>query len=236
MFYHTVIGGQSWTRASVPAGTWAHSARFFDRIHAVAIGEFGNIVRTVDGGRTWQTVKSQGTGQRLWDVEYATAKTIFLAGGNGVISRSTNAGATWNSIQSSGTAVTDGFDSLDAQRAWARQDGGEIVFTTNGGTQWVRALVQGFDTLGKVIDVAFADSAIGWAAGGNQGFFENRGVLSRSINGGHTWRQQLEVTDFRFKGLETPLQGRNRCRPHSAVWPRGRGGGKSEPRSRGSRR
>ena len=167
-------------------------------------------------------MKSQGTGQRLWDVEYATAKTIFLAGGNGVISRSTNAGATWNSIQSSGTAVTDGFDSLDAQRAWARQDGGEIVFTTNGGTQWVRALVQGF-TLGKVIDVAFADSAIGWAAGGNQGFFENRGVLYRSTNGGHTWRQQLEVTDFRFKGLETPLQGRNRCRPHScslASWPR----------------
>ena len=44
-FYHTVNGGQTWTRASVPAGTWAHSARFFDRLHAVAVGEFGNIVR-----------------------------------------------------------------------------------------------------------------------------------------------------------------------------------------------
>ena len=202
-FYHTVNGGQTWTRASIPAGTWAHSARFFDRLHAVAVGEFGNIVRTVDGGRTWQTVRSQGTGQRLWDVEYANANTIFLAGDNGVISRSTDAGATWNSIQSGGSAVTHGFDSLDAQRAWAAQDGGEIVFTTNGGTQWVRTLVQGFDTLGKVMDVAFADAAIGWAGGGNQGFSGNRGVLSRSTNGGRSWTQQLEVTDFTFKGLET---------------------------------
>jgi len=202
-FYHTVNGGQSWTRALVPAGTWAHSARFFDRLNAVAVGEFGNIVRTVDGGQTWQTVQSQGTGQRLWDIEYATANTLFLAGDNGVISRSTDAGATWNSIQSGGTAVTHGFDRLDAQRAWAAQDGGEIVFTTNGGTQWVRAWVQGFDTLGKVMDIAFADASIGWAAGGNQGFSENRGVLSRSTDGGRSWTPQLEVTDFTFKGLET---------------------------------
>ena len=44
--------------------------RFFDRLHGVAVGEFGNIVRTTDGGTTWQTIQPQGSGQRLWDVEF----------------------------------------------------------------------------------------------------------------------------------------------------------------------
>jgi photosystem II stability/assembly factor-like uncharacterized protein len=76
------------------------------------------------------------------------------------------------------------------------------VYTTNGGSQWVRASVQGFDELGHVMAVAFADLSTGWAAGGNDEFAGSRGVIARSTDGGRTWQQQFEVTDFTFNGLE----------------------------------
>lgn len=201
-FYHTINGGQTWTKSAVPAGSWSYGARFFDRLNGIAVGEYGNILRTQDAGQTWQTIQPVGSGQRLWDVEYSGADTVFLAGDNGVVSRSTDGGATWNSIQSGGTAVTHGFDRVDARHAWAGQDGGEIVYTTNGGLQWVRAAVQGFDSLGKIFAVAFADTARGWAGGVNAFFGGSNGVLSRSSDGGKTWQQQLSIPDFTFNGLE----------------------------------
>jgi photosystem II stability/assembly factor-like uncharacterized protein len=202
-FYHTINGGAIWTKSTVPLGTWSYGARFFDRLHGIAAGEFGNIVRTVDGGVTWQTIQPQGSGQRLWDVEYSGADTVFLAGDNGVISRSTDGGVTWNSIQSGGAGVTHGFDSVDARHLWAGQDAGEIAYTINAGRQWLRASVQGFDVFGQIMAVAFADTSRGWAAGSNGFFGGSSGVLSRSSDGGKTWEQQLDISDFTFNGLET---------------------------------
>ena len=202
-FYHTVNGGTTWTKSTVPAGTWSYGARFFDRLHGVAVGEAGNIVRTPDAGASWQTIQPQGSSQRLWGVEYSGSDTVFLAGDSGVISRSLDGGTTFSSIQSGGTAVTHDIDALDSRRAWSAQDGGEITYTVNGGRQWVRTTVQGFDLLGKIFAVAFADTARGWAAGANPFFGGSNGILARSSDGGKTWQQQLVIPDFTFNGLET---------------------------------
>jgi photosystem II stability/assembly factor-like uncharacterized protein len=202
-FYHTINGGTSWTKVTVPFGTWAYSARFFDWLHGVAVGEAGNILRTTDAGTTWQAIQPQGTGERLWDVEYSDPDNIFLAGDNGTISRSTNGGANWNSIQSGGAAVTHDIDALDAKRAWSAQDAGEIAYTTNGGRQWIRASVAGFDSLGSIMAVAFADASRGWAAGANQFFGGSNGILAGSSDGGKNWEVQLVISDFTFFGLET---------------------------------
>jgi photosystem II stability/assembly factor-like uncharacterized protein len=202
-FYHTVNGGQNWTKASVPAGTWAYGARFFDRLHGIAVGEGGNILRTGDGGTSWQTVQAQGSSQRLWDVEYSGPDTVFLAGDNGVISRSIDGGATWNSIQSGAAGVTHGFDAVDAKHAWAAQDAGEIAYTLNGGRQWIRSSVQGFDSFGQLMAVAFADTAQGWTAGANAFFGGSNGILCGSSDGGKSWQVQVVIPDFTFNGLET---------------------------------
>jgi photosystem II stability/assembly factor-like uncharacterized protein len=201
-FYHTTDGGKTWTKAVVPSKTWAYGGRFFDRLHGVAVGEAGNIVRTSDGGVTWKTIKAQGAGQRLWDVEYADLNTAFYGGDNGAISRSIDGGATWASIQSGGAAVTHGLDSIDARHAWAGQDGGEVVYTVNSGRQWIRVVVQPFDSFGKIMAVAFADTSTGWAGGSDAFFGGSTGIVSRSTNGGKTWQQQEEILNFTFNGLE----------------------------------
>src|SRR5439155_699895 len=136
-FYHTTDGGNTWTKATVPANTWAYGANFLDRLHGIAVGEAGNVVRTVDGGATWQRIQPQGSGQRLWSVKYSDLNTAFFGCDNGAISRSVSGGATWASIQSGGAGVTHKFDFVDGRHAWAGQDAGEIVYTLNGGRQWI---------------------------------------------------------------------------------------------------
>jgi photosystem II stability/assembly factor-like uncharacterized protein len=201
-FYHTTDGGTHWTKAVVPRNTWAYSARFFDRTRGVAVGEFGNILRTSDGGVSWQVIQPQGSGQRLWDVEYADANDLFLVGDNGTISRSADGGTNWKSVQSGAAGVTHDLEAIDSKHAWAGQDAGEIAYTVNGGTQWVRATVDGFDVFGKIFAVAFADAATGWAGGSDAFFGGSRGVLSKSSDGGKTWAEQLEFSDFTFNGLD----------------------------------
>jgi photosystem II stability/assembly factor-like uncharacterized protein len=166
------------------------------------VGEAGNIVRTVDGGTIWQRIQPQGSGQRLWDVKYSDLNTAFLGGDNGAISRSVNGGATWASIQSGGAAVTHKFDSVDARHGWAGQDAGEIVYTVNGGRQWIRATVGGFDAFGKIMTVAFANTSTGWAGGSDAFFGGSNGIVSRSTDGGKTWRAQLVISSFTFNGLK----------------------------------
>ena len=194
-FFRTTNGGRTWTRSAVPAGTWAYGARFADPQHGVAVGEYGNIVRTKNGGASWQTIAPVGSGQRLWDVAYGDADTAFLVGDEGTIERSTDQGASWESIQSGGAGATHGFDATNGKTAWAGQDAGEIAYTVNGGRHWNRATVQGFDVYGFIAGVGFADESRGWAVGGNEFFGGSYGAISRSDDGGKTWQWQYRLEE-----------------------------------------
>jgi photosystem II stability/assembly factor-like uncharacterized protein len=114
-FYHTTNGGTNWTEVSVPAGTWSYGARFFDRWHGVAVGEAGNILRTIltaarPGKRSSRRVPDSSCGP----LNIPGRTPLSSPGDNGVISRSIDGGATWNSIQSGGT-VTHDFDAIDGR-------------------------------------------------------------------------------------------------------------------------
>jgi photosystem II stability/assembly factor-like uncharacterized protein len=200
-FLHTVNGGANWTKATVPIETWSHGARFSDALHGVAVGEYGNIVRTVNGGQSWQRIAAIGTGPRLWDVEFGDALTAFYSGDSGAINRSVDGGSTWTSAQSGGTGITRAIDFLDGQRAWAANEGGEVLSTSNGGMQWLRVAVTGFDVYGQIHDVDFVDASRGWAVGKNDYFGGSDGRISRSSDGGLHWTPQLSLPDVEFFGI-----------------------------------
>ena len=52
-------------------------------------------------------------------------------------------------------------DAVDGLHAWAANDGGEVLYTVNGGFQWNRVVVSGFDNYGRLQDVDFPTS-LGW--------------------------------------------------------------------------
>src|SRR5215472_14280105 len=76
------------------------SVATFDAQTAVAVGYYGFILRTNDGGTTWTA--SGGTSPLgFFGVSFADQNTIFAVGGDawgGAISRTTDRGATWVSL------------------------------------------------------------------------------------------------------------------------------------------
>jgi photosystem II stability/assembly factor-like uncharacterized protein len=201
-FLHTTNGGASWIAAAVPPGTWSHGAAFFDRQHGVSVGEYGNITVTADGGAHWSTVRSIGSGPRLWDVGFASGSRGFYCGETGALSLTTDGGLSWLPIQSGGYGETHAIHAFDAAHAWAASDGGEILRTVDGGALWERTVVAGFDVYGRILDIEFVDASRGWAVGRQDDFGIGYGRIARTDDGGRTWDLQLSVDEAYFQAVE----------------------------------
>lgn len=201
-FLHTTDGGQSWSPATVPPGTWSHGARFSDPLNGISVGEYGNVTRTTDGGQSWTTIAAIGTGPRLWDVESWSTATSVYGGETGGLALTTSGGANWTSLQSGGTGPTHGLDAVGPLHAWAANDGGEVLYTVNGGRQWERVVVTGFDNYGRVEDVDFFDVSLGWAVGRHEFFGGGVGRIVRSSDGGRSWEVQHTVPGAYMEGIE----------------------------------
>ena len=201
-FLRTTDGGQSWTPAPVPSGTWSHGARFAaDRLHGISVGEYGNVTVTSDGGQSWTTIAEIGSGPRLWDVEGSDALHAAYSGETGGLRRTADGGLTWQNLQSGGAGATHAIDAVDGQNAWAANDGGEILRTEDG-VRWDRVAVDGFDVYGRLADVDFVDLQQGWAVGRHEFFGGGYGRIVRSDDGGRTWGLQHQVFDGYLHSVE----------------------------------
>lgn len=58
--WHSGNGGRDWQRFLTGQTAPLNSLRFVNDSTGIAVGEFGAVVRTEDGGRSWQTVRGSG--------------------------------------------------------------------------------------------------------------------------------------------------------------------------------
>jgi len=166
--------------AVVPATLWKwqygiqpmHALHFNDTNEGWAVGDWGLIVHTTDGGQSWKRQES-GVGNWLGGVQFVDADTGWAIGSAGTILHTADGGLTWG-IQSSPVAVDlCGLSFVDSQRGWIGLPDG-VLRTTDGGTNWIKV---GSGVPAQVLDLQFLD--------------ENNGVLisnSGSPSGGHILR------------------------------------------------
>jgi M6 family metalloprotease-like protein len=155
-----------------------------------AIGRFGTILRTTNGGETW-TSQTSGTTENLYGVSFADANTGTAVGLNGTILRTTNGGETWSS-QSSGT--TDNLFSVsvfDVNTATAVTGTGTILHTTDN---WATCTSQPSGTTNGLRGLSFTDANRGTAVGFN-------GTILRTTNGGEMWTSQTSGTTNNLYGV-----------------------------------
>ncbi|HET8645395.1 MAG TPA: YCF48-related protein, partial [Vicinamibacteria bacterium] len=142
-------------------------------------GGVGRIVRSTDGGRTWQ-VQYSVEGAYMDGLHVIDAQNVIAMGqiplGPRFLLRTSDGGQTWTNVAPSQAVAMDA-DFVDGNTGWVV--GGRIYKSTNGGQTWTEQFTP--DDL--LYAVSFGDALRGWAVGWGP-------TLLRTTDGGLTWTPQ----------------------------------------------
>jgi photosystem II stability/assembly factor-like uncharacterized protein len=165
-----------------------------------AVGTFGTLVASADGGATWN-VRATGTAAHLLGVHFPTDDSGFAVGGGGEILRSVDGGGSWTRITPEipeGPHTWYDVRFTDAKTGYVCGTRGYILKTLDGGATWV---VKTASILGTLKSLSFPARDTGYAAGAD-------GKILKTYNGGNSWTVLLPgfnaaLNGILFTGLDT---------------------------------
>ncbi len=158
-----------------------NSVWFTDANTGYAAGYSGILIKTIDGGTTWDTLSS-GTTSDLNCVRFINANIGFADGNNSTLLMTTDAGKTWKKISDgiSSNVSPYNYDIDFTNTSIGYIAGGNlqtIIKTTDGGNTWTPYSIM--NTYSIMNSVNFPTMQTGYA-GGN-------GVIVKTTDGGMTW-------------------------------------------------
>jgi photosystem II stability/assembly factor-like uncharacterized protein len=161
-------------------------------------GNYGKILRTVNGGQNWVTLYSDTTRQ-LWGLWFVNSQTGFVAGSHGTIMKTTNSGDNWTQLTTSIQNALDGIYFVNENTGYV---GGSFIIlkTTNAGTTWINM---------NGIFVSFESANSVYFSDENTGMYStNAGRIIKTTDGGGTWTQVYSqpnsaVWDLSFPDSQT---------------------------------
>jgi photosystem II stability/assembly factor-like uncharacterized protein len=196
--WHSTNSGLSWESRSVPPSAYslAH-LDFVDQLRGWAGGGRNVIIRTTDGGETWEEIKliKKITGGITFD--FINSKDGYVAAGTGyslrsysdertfgiVILRTTDGGRTWHKVyEDSESGNIHMITAVSDRLVLAAIDGNYILRSENAGRRWKRIDLPS----GGVSSIRVQDNGTLWAVGHGGGFY-------RSADQGKSWQRP---TDF----------------------------------------
>jgi photosystem II stability/assembly factor-like uncharacterized protein len=176
-FLGTLLRAQNWITLNSGTDKYLESVFFTNEFIGYAVGEYGTILKTTDGGSQWiqQNSSSQCIINSVFFPDAATGYTVETCGWQGAISKSVDSGVYWNSSAFDYSMSSVFFTSKDT--GYIVGAIGKIFKTTDGGTNWVQKVS---NTTNNLISVFFTNTNTGYAVG------ESEKIL-KSSDGGETW-------------------------------------------------
>ncbi len=192
---YTINGGVTWTQGATPEGTFVSRLFFTDAQNGWGVGTKENIIRTTDGGLTWQTQRGGINAPRrfnalLEDIYMSDTLRGVTVGTTGVTYTTRDGGITWTPRQTGAGYSVHKIVATEIRQAWAALEDGEILKTTDGGKFWSRqkVYVGGSPQDSLIAGIAFPDNQNGWAC--IRGRIGTPGIptVLRTTNGGNDWQ------------------------------------------------
>ncbi len=149
------------------------------------VGEGGEIFYTSNSGLNWIQQVS-GTTLDITGLSFVDNQTGWAVGGSNtacVILHTTNAGTNWSPQN---ITLTFGLLSVsfgDATHGWASASHNTIIYTSNGGTNWIDRSPS-LPATSIWFSTFFINQDTGWAVGNNG---TGQALTIRTTNGGITW-------------------------------------------------
>lgn len=189
--YHSTDAGDNWTF------TGTNGCGFFDGAalasanveNAWVAGPCGQILRTVDGGQTWnnQLIPNDYNNTTFRAIHFISPNIGWAVGNNGTILATVNGGSKarqsdWGRTNSPTKMNLLTVKAVNRNVVWAAGDSGTVLLTVNAGESWNSV---GGGTIGKArifaIDALSDQKA--WVAA----WADNTAYLLRTTNGGANW-------------------------------------------------
>jgi len=167
-----------------------YDTQFLDANEGWAVGVFGSVYHTTDGGKHWDLQQTPTT-QHLYSVSFTDVKNGWAVGRSGEIINTPDGGVHWVKQQSNTQKHLFKVEFLDPKEGWAVGDWGLAIHTADGGATWEDRSISEDQIL---YSIDFADRDNGWMVG-------EFGSIRRTTDGGKTWVKQQVSTQKTFFGV-----------------------------------
>lgn len=153
---------------------------FIDNQHGWAVGYCGQLVRTENGGETWQ--EQAIASDMLYSVEFVSQTHGFAGGIYGTVLETTDGGLTWNERTGICYVNIYDIDFVDTTHGWMVGNGSSawdshLYYTVDGGQSWDVVLLPHYFYCSAV---EFADELNGCIFGDNE-------IMLKTTTGGLSW-------------------------------------------------
>ena len=161
---------------------------FLSAQHGWTVGSDGTILRTTDGGKTWQPQQS-GVSETLQRIVFIDEKYGWISG-QGVLLRTENGGKSWQVIRNGLKNFHNirAIHFINPKEGWLGVDKGQILRTSDGGKTWT--FQQTGTTHQPITDLHFINNQEGWAVAPQR---RTGGLILHTVDGGDYWKIQART-------------------------------------------
>lgn len=128
----TKDGGSNWNQKSIGLLRYPRKIYFINNDTGFIVGDFGGILRTFDGGNSWES--SYHHGNDYFDIYFTNNNTGYVVGDDGEISMTENCGNDWTVVNSGTDKQLRSVFFTDVNTGYAVGSNGIILKTTNSGS------------------------------------------------------------------------------------------------------
>ncbi len=181
---------------------------FCDELNGWAVGQYGTILHSTTGGKTWEYQKSD-IHSNLIGVCAVSPERACAVGEQGVVIITTDAGATWQRVSVGLKYLFADVQFVDRQEGWIVGEFEAVLHSTDGGTNWQlvhggepaeidfsqvkedEILPEDFGIEEEVYTlkrIHFLNPETGWSVG-------EYGTILKTVDHGTTWQKQNSGTD-----------------------------------------
>lgn len=172
-------GGELWLPVDYPGSIDANDMHVITSSYVIVAGDDGDLIRTVNGGDSWNTLDPQVDGRDINGMDFTVTGEGIIVADQARISITTNTGISWEKVDLN-LIVQDIYDVdlYDKDVALAVGQNGLIIKTMNGGSNWTTK--QSADELYNLNAIRMFNQDIAVAVGDN-------GVILKTTDGGDNW-------------------------------------------------
>jgi photosystem II stability/assembly factor-like uncharacterized protein len=182
-FLTSADDAQSWDLLQSSSHAYFTDAAFDPEHDAIVLtGHNGDVLRSADGGATWQSAELSNDGRKdfISAVRFDTrSKSLLAMAQNGAVARSSDGGASWNQASGALGGELRGLLQAADGRFVAFGTGGMVVSSTDSGAHWARAREPLDMYLREIVRVGSDPTFVATS---------QIGEIIRSTDGGASWQ------------------------------------------------